>query len=69
MASVLPEIPLQLMNPRQKYALINYLVELGLPARISRHVLEQWGAAVGVELSSGDYDLLNNHLKTSPAQT
>lgn len=66
MASLLPEIPIELMNPRQKYALINFLVGLGLPARISRQALEQWGAAVGVELTSGDYDLLNNHLKTVP---
>lgn len=66
MASLLPEIPLELMNPRQKYALINYLVGLGLPSRITRQVLEQWGAALFVDVTAGDYELLNAHLRTSP---
>ncbi|MGH9717633.1 MAG: hypothetical protein ACRD4R_13030 [Candidatus Acidiferrales bacterium] len=66
MSSLLPNIPLGYMLPSQKYALINWLVSLGLPARIMREVLEQWGAALGVEISSGDYDLLNNHLRTTP---
>lgn len=66
MASVLPEIPVQYMNPRMKYALINYLVQLGLPARISRLALDQWAKALGVEVTAGDYDLLNQHLQTVP---
>lgn len=66
MSSLLPEIPIQYMNPSMKYALINYLVGLGLPARISRLALDQWGQALNVKISAGDYDLLNNHLVTSP---
>lgn len=66
MASLLPEIPLELMNPARKYALINFLVELGLPARISRLTLDQWAKSLNVEVSAGDYELLNNHLRTVP---
>lgn len=66
MASLLPDIPLEFLNPARKYALINYLVGLGLPARISRQVLEQWGTALNVDVTAGDYDLLNAHLRTSP---
>lgn len=65
-SSLLPEIPIQYMNPSMKYALINYLVELGLPARISRLALDQWAKSLNVEVSAGDYDLLNNHLRTVP---
>lgn len=64
MASLLPEIPVEYMNPARKYALINYLVGLGLPARISRLVLDQWAKALNVDVTAGDYDLLNNHLQT-----
>lgn len=67
MASLLPEIPVEFMIPAQKYALMNYLVGLGLPARIMRQVLQQWGQALGVEITAGDYQLLDNHLRTTPA--
>lgn len=64
MASLLEQIPVELMNPAKKYALMNYLVNLGLPARISRRVLQQWGEALNVTLDSSDYQLLQNHFKT-----
>lgn len=66
MASLVPQIPLEYMDPRMKYPLINFLVNLGLPARISRQALQQWGESLHVDISSGDYDLLNNHLRTVP---
>lgn len=66
MASPLTSIPLEFMNPRQKYALMNYLVNLGLPQRISRQVLAAWGEAMGVSITSTDYDLLNNHSLITP---
>lgn len=66
MASPLPNIPLEFMNPRQKYQLMNYLVNLGLPQRISRGVLQAWGAEFGVEITSTDYDLLNSHSLITP---
>lgn len=68
MASLLPEIPLEFMNPRQKYALMNYLVKLGLPQRISRQVLAEWGIAMAVDITSTDYDLLNSHSLVLPFQ-
>lgn len=65
MASLLPTIPVEFMNPLKKYALMNYLVDLGLPARVSRLVLQQWGEAMNVTLYPTDYELLQNHFKTT----
>lgn len=65
MASLLTTLPVRFMVASEKYALMNYLVELGLPARIMRQVLQEWAAAVNVSLTAGDYDLLNAHLKTT----
>jgi hypothetical protein len=66
-ASLLPSIPVEFLNPRQKYALMNYLVNLGLPARIMKQALKDWGESLGVEISAGDYQLLDNHLRTEVA--
>ena len=68
MPSLLPDIPLRFFDPQQKYALINYLVLLRLPARISRQVLQQWGEQMGVEISAGDYALIDHHLRTEAVQ-
>ena len=68
MASLLPDIPLRFFDPRQKYALINYLVGLHLPARVMRQALQQWGEQLGVEIDAGDYALLDNHLRTEQVQ-
>lgn len=65
MASPLPEIPLEFMNPRMKYALMNWLVRGGYPARISLQVLGHWGEAMGVEITSTDYELMIQHRLTS----
>ena len=67
MASPLPSIPVEFLNPRQKYALMNYLVDLGLPARIMKQVLQSWGESLGVDITAGDYQLLDNHLRTGPS--
>lgn len=67
MASILPDIPIEFMNPGKKYALMNYLVTLGLPARISRTILQQWGESLNVTLDPSDYALLQNHFQTVKA--
>lgn len=67
MSSLLPDIPLEYMNPARKYALMNYLVDLGLPARIMRTVLQQWGESLNVTIDPGDYALLQNHFRTVKA--
>jgi hypothetical protein len=64
MASSLPDIPIEFMNPNKKYALMNYLVELGLPARIARGILQEWAASLNVQVDPSDYQLLQNHFKT-----
>lgn len=66
MSSLLPNIPSHFMRPDQKYQLINWLVELSLPARVTRSVLQQWGEAMFVDVSAGDFALLDNHLRTVP---
>jgi hypothetical protein len=63
-ASALPDIPIELMNPAKKYELMNYLVKLGLPARISRGILQQWGESLNVQLTAGDYQILDNRFRT-----
>lgn len=63
MASLVSDIPLKFMDPQAKFALINWLVEQGFPARVSRRILQEWGEALHVTLNSTDYDLLNNHFK------
>lgn len=68
MASLLPDIPIEYMNPRQKWQLMNYLVETGLPSRITRQVIHAWGAEFGVEITSTDYELLNSHSLIRPKQ-
>jgi hypothetical protein len=40
-ASVLPNLPVEFLNPRQKYALMNYLVSLDLPAQNLKLALQQ----------------------------
>jgi hypothetical protein len=59
--SLLREIPLRFWDSRMKYALMNYLVNLGLPARIARGVLQSWGEAMGVEITSSDYQMIEQH--------
>jgi hypothetical protein len=65
-ASPLPNIPVELMNPRQKYTLIFFLEGLTLPPHIARGILQAWGEAVGVELTAGDYQLLDHRLGRTP---
>jgi len=64
MAGMLPDVPLVFFNSRMKYALINWIANQGLPARIGRQILQQWGEAVGVEVTAGDYQLIDSHLRT-----
>ena len=66
MASLLPSIPLEFLRPDKKYPLMNWLVQLGLPNRITRQVLDQWGEEMGVAITATDYDLLNQHSLITP---
>jgi hypothetical protein len=66
-ASPLPNIPVEFFNPLRKYELMNFLVGLGLPARVEREILQHWGEALGVVITAGDYQLLDNHLRTTGA--
>lgn len=63
MASLLPSIPVRFMNPNAKYALMNWLVEQGFPARISRRIFQEWSDALVVKVNATDYDILEQHFK------
>jgi len=63
MASQVPEIPIEFMSPDKKYALMNWLVGLGLPARIARGVLQQWGEALNVTIDPSDYQIVQQKFK------
>ena len=56
MASVADEIPPELMEAWRKPALIEWIRGTGLPARFKRKLLQDWGVAVGRELTAADYE-------------
>ena len=63
MASLVSEIPLQFMNPRAKFDLINWIAVQGFPARIGRRILQQWAAALSVDVYPSDYQLIETHFR------
>jgi hypothetical protein len=44
------------MQPWQKGAVIEYIRATSLPSRFRRRLLQDWGQAVGVELTGADYE-------------
>lgn len=60
MASTAPQIPIELMRPDAKYRVIEWIRGLGLPSRFARKLLQDWGAAVGVELDGTAYELVSS---------
>ena len=44
------------MRPERKQAVIEWIRATALPSRFKRKLLQDWGAAVGVELSGPDYE-------------
>lgn len=69
MASPIPELPLGLLVPDAKYRVIVYLVNLGIPARVGRSILQQWGETVGVDIDPSDYAMIDNRLSPGPVGT
>lgn len=63
MASLVSTIPLQFMDPKAKFALINWIAEQGFPARIGRDILQQWAAALSVTVYPSDYQLIDTHFR------
>lgn len=58
MSSPVPDIPARFIDPRMKYPLMQWLVSLGLPARVTRGVLQHWGVTVGVAITPVDYQMI-----------
>ncbi len=63
MASTAPSLPIELMRSDAKYKVIEYIRGLNLPSRFARGMLQDWGAAVNVDLNGTDYDLVSNTAK------
>jgi len=63
MASTAPYLPIELMRSDAKYRAIEYIRGLSLPSRFARKTLQDWAAAVGVELNGTDYDLVSSTAK------
>lgn len=57
------EIPISYFISTAKYTVINWIAEQRVPARIGAAVLESWANAVGVTLTSTDYELVRSHLR------
>jgi hypothetical protein len=55
----LPQVPAEFLRPDQKYPLMVWMAEMGLPARMARQILQQWGESLGVEITGTDYDLVS----------
>lgn len=63
MASLADQIPLELMRPDKKLAVIDFIRGLGLPARIKRKMLQDWGDAVFADLNGTDYELVTSEVR------
>jgi hypothetical protein len=56
MANLSDTFPPELLAPERKQAVIEWIGELHVPARFKRRLLQDWGAAVNVDLSGPDYE-------------
>jgi len=56
MASLAEEIPRELLQASRKAAVIEWIRATALPSRFKRRLLQDWAAAVGVELEGADYE-------------
>jgi hypothetical protein len=56
MSDLTDTLPPELLAADRKRAVLEYLHELSLPARFKRKLLQDWGAAVGVDLAGTDYE-------------
>lgn len=56
MATTSGQIPVELLHADRKAAVIEWIRATSLPSRFRRKLLQDWGAAVGVELEGADYE-------------
>jgi len=55
-ATLAEQIPPALMHPERKAAVMEWIRATSLPSRFKRRLLQDWAAAVGVELEGTDYE-------------
>jgi hypothetical protein len=55
MKSLVDQIPVELMQPWQKSAVMAWIKTTRLPYRFRRKLLQDWGAAMNVPITTEDY--------------
>jgi hypothetical protein len=61
MANPTDTIPPSLMRPERKPDVITYIKGTSLPARFRRKMLQDWAAAVRVDLTGADYEAVTEN--------
>ncbi len=57
------QLPRELLRAERKAAVIEYIRGTSLPSRFKRRLLQDWAAAVGVELEGPDYEAVTERVK------
>jgi hypothetical protein len=56
MGNIAVHLPAELLDPRAKFRVIEYIRELRLPSRFRRKLLQDWSTHTGGEVGAADYD-------------
>jgi len=56
MSGIADQLPRELLHAERKTAAIEWIRATALPSRFKRRLLQDWSAAVGVELEGADYE-------------
>jgi hypothetical protein len=56
MASMLDQVPIELLDARRKTEMIAWIRDTHLPSRFKRRMLQEWAEAVSEKMSGADYD-------------
>jgi len=60
MSGIADQLPRELMHAERKAAVIEWIRATSLPSRFKRRLLQDWAAAVGVELEGADYEAVTS---------
>jgi len=63
MASLADQIPVELLHAERKAAVLEWIRATAYPSRFKRRLLQDWSAAVGVELEGADYEAVTEATK------
>ena len=63
MSGIADQLPRELLRAERKAATIEWIRATSLPSRFKRRLLQDWAAAVGVELEGKDYEAVTEGIK------